>query len=241
MMAGKNPESWNLFDLRQRCAEESQLFYQGKDHDPRFCFELFRRAIRDQDQQAWEYVYQQYRPLVAGWVEKHTLFSKLSEEKEYFVNRTYEKMWKSLTPDKFLRFSALKALLHYLKMCVASVMIDHARGQEWHAIAEPVETGVNEAFSEGFEGNSLEDMTIQRIQANELWEKIKELTTNRREYCVMAGSFILGLKPREVYETYGGEFKDIQDVYRVKENVIERLRRNQGFLDYFSAYAGKKA
>lgn len=240
-MAVTNLQSWNLDDLRNRCAEESKRFFQGKDHDPRLCFELFRRAFQEQDEIAWEYVYQQYQPLVAGWVEKHALFSALAEEKEYFVNRTFEKMWKSLSPAKFQHFTALNAVLHYLKMCAASVMIDHARAQEWFQLDEQLEESANQAFRGTHKSNSLEDNAIQRIQNQELWEQVKSLTVNKREYYVLAGSFLLGLKPREVYNTYPGKFKDIQEVYRVKENLIERLRRNQKLMEYLSTYAGNEA
>jgi DNA-directed RNA polymerase specialized sigma24 family protein len=234
-------DSWNLDDLSKRCAEESKRFFQGRDNDPRFCFELFRRAIFDQDELAWNCVYQQYQPLVAGWIEKHALFPSLSEEKEYFTNRSFEKMWKSLSPAKFLQFSALNGLLHYLKMCVASVIIDHARTQKRYQVEELVERGHNETNTDSPPSDSLEDLTLQRIQSQELWNQVKALATNRKEYYVIAGSFMLGLKPREVFESYQGEFKDVQEVYRVKENLIDRLRRNQGLLEYLANYAGANA
>jgi hypothetical protein len=39
-------------------------------------------------------------------------------------------------------------------------------------------------------------------------------------------SFALGLKPREIYARSGGLFDDVKEVYRVKENVLARLRRD---------------
>jgi hypothetical protein len=236
-----NPNSWNLDYLRKRCAEESHRFFQGKDNNPRFCFEIFRKAILDQDQDAWDYIYQQYQPLVAGWVENHALYPVLSEEKDYFINRAYEKMWKSLQPAKFPRFTALNALLHYLKMCVGSVMIDHARAQERFQVEGLSDTTVKEDSSESRHDNSIEDIVFDTVHAQELWEQIKALITNRREYCVMSGSFLLGLKPREIYDTYPAEFENVQEVYRVKENLIDRLRRNQELMEYLAMYAGKKA
>ena len=42
----------------------------------------------------------------------------------------------------------------------------------------------------------------------------------------MYGTFILALKPRELYARFRETFRDVDDVYRVKLNVLVRLRRN---------------
>ncbi len=45
---------------------------------------------------------------------------------------------------------------------------------------------------------------------------------------------VLDLKPREVYERHPDRFADVADVYRVKRNLLERLRRSPAirrFLD----------
>ena len=43
---------------------ESERFYRGIKHDTRFAYELFRRAIVEQNDVAWEYIYTHYSPLV---------------------------------------------------------------------------------------------------------------------------------------------------------------------------------
>ena len=119
-----------LAGIAHRCAQETELFFQRQRYDPRYCFELFRRAIVHCNQRAWEIAYAQYRSLVAGWVERHSAFSTSGEEVQHFVNRAFEKMWVALTPDKFNNFSDLKSLLRYLQMCVHSVILDQVRVAE---------------------------------------------------------------------------------------------------------------
>ena len=116
-----------LSSIVRRCAQESELFFQREANDPRFCFELLRRAILEHNQDAWEPVYSQYRPLVSGWIARHPGFQDAGEELDVFVNATFERFWSALTPEKFLLFPDLKALLRYLQMCVHSVLVDHAR------------------------------------------------------------------------------------------------------------------
>ena len=40
------------------------------------------------------------------------------------------------------------------------------------------------------------------------------------------GYFVLALKPRELCDPYPHTFRNVQHVYRVKENVLARLRRD---------------
>ena len=101
-----------LADIADRCAQETERFFQGQSYDPQYCFELFRRAILEHDQSAWETIHARYQSLVAGWVKQHPAFESSGEEVPYFVNRAFEKIWVALTPDKFGRFSDLSSLLN---------------------------------------------------------------------------------------------------------------------------------
>jgi hypothetical protein len=49
---------------------------------------------------------------------------------------------------------------------------------------------------------------------------------DEKERRVVYGSFVLALKPRELYAQFQDTFRDVNEVYRVKENVLARLRRD---------------
>jgi hypothetical protein len=40
---------------------------------------------------------------------------------------------------------------------------------------------------------------------------------------------MLDLKPQELYDHFRGVFSDVDEVYRVKQNVLARLRRDPEF------------
>ena len=82
------PQHMAVADLAHRCAEETQHYLQQQSHDPRYCFELFRRAVEDRDQVAWEIICVQYEPLVAGWVTKHRGFEATGEEVQYLDRKS---------------------------------------------------------------------------------------------------------------------------------------------------------
>jgi DNA-directed RNA polymerase specialized sigma24 family protein len=212
-----------LAGIAQRCARETERFFQHLRHDPRYCFELFRRAITERNQRAWELVYAQYRPLVSGWVKRHSAFSETGEEVQFFVNRTFEKMWRAVTGENFARFPNLKSVLRYLQMCVHSVILDQIRKRESSVIA--AKAGV--ALPGDQAGNpAVEDQALERVHHQELWEQINARLRNEQERQVVYGSFVLALKPRELCAQFPDIFRDVKQVYRVKENVLARLRRD---------------
>lgn len=213
----------NLEEVSQRCARQSARYFHGQEHDTVYCFELFRRAFARRDELAWAHIYEIYQPLTAGWVQRHKAFPGSGEEVQYFINRAYERMWSAVSPEKFGRFDDLKSVLRYLKMCVGSVIIDHLRSQAKLNQEELSEPAIEEAHRHN---PSLEDRVFDRVGGEDLWARIEALGIDRQERCVLYGSFVLGLKPRQLLQHYAGEFDDVQQIYRVKENVLARLRRN---------------
>jgi hypothetical protein len=212
-----------LSDLNQRCSQESDRFFSRQEYDPSYCFELFRRAIIHRNEFAWELIYKQYQRLVAHWVERHTLVAATDEDSDYFINRAFEKMWRGLTPEKFADFADLKSLLRYLQMCTYSVVVDYMRRKEQATL----EAQVNEQDVMGIGGGetAVEYKILTRERRADLWHWLREQLVDDQEYKVIHSSFVLDLKPREIVAQFPESFQDVQEVYRLKEKVINRLRR----------------
>jgi DNA-directed RNA polymerase specialized sigma24 family protein len=219
----------SLSNITRRCAEESDHFFNRQQYDPRFCYELIRRAIVKRNQQAWASVYTQYQRLVSHWVERHAAFLSSGEDVQFFVNRAFEKMWSGITPEKFNTFEDLKSILRYLQMCVHSVMVDFVRQKEYKLILESIED--LERQTPGQE-TAVEDQIAKDLNRDEFWGWLKQQLNDEKEEYVVYGMFVLALKPRDILEQYPDIFQDIQDVYRVKENLVARLRRNDEFRQF---------
>ena len=227
-----------LAGIRRRCAEESELFFERQPNDPRFCFELLRRAIVERKEEAWQLIYTQYSPLVSGWVTRHANFEDTGEEIAYFVNCAFEKFWSALTPDKFLGFPDLKALLRYLQMCVHSVIVDHVRLNAHTSLTVWTEQIADEGAGEAWDATT--DM-LDEVQRREFWRWLEARLHNDKERRVVYGSFFLALKPRELLAQFRGVFRDQSEVHRIKENVLARLRRDPELRSFFGEDAGKLA
>jgi hypothetical protein len=215
-------EDLSLSSIAYFCARETDAFFGRRPHDPRFCFELFRRAIVERNEQAWRVVYDQYRPLVARWTERHSAFASSGEEVQFIVNGAFDRMWSALTPDRFHGFSDLRSLLRYLQMCVHSIILDLVRRTQLPLISLN-HTGSNLAQISLHDSGSRPEDGIYR---QEFWQAIQARLKDEQELRVVYASFVLGLKPREICARYEDLFTEVRQVYRVKENVLARLRRD---------------
>jgi RNA polymerase sigma factor (sigma-70 family) len=220
-------------ELAQRCVQETKLYLKQKDHDPKYCFELFRRAIRNNDQNALEVVIVQYEPLVARWVnkwmEKYPNPPSFHDETQDFIAQAFERFCISFTPDKFDKSNSLAAVLRYLKMCAYGAFTDAWR--KVHRIQ--LESLEEESRAREQEISESEPTPEELRQRKEFWQMIKKKAKDPKEYLVVYASFYLNYSPREILAEYPGEFKDIKEIYQHKANFLERLERDDDIKGFF--------
>lgn len=225
MMALNNPAEdvhhLSLAIVRQRCQEETARFMHHKPHDPRYGYELFRRAAEGDDL-AWEYIYLQYHSLVSNWIERNPALIYSGEEVQYLVNRAFERMWRSLTAESFARFGELRQLLRYLELCAQSCLLDYNRKKKGQA-----ETSWDDLeYDQPVQVTLVEVDSLAEGQKAELWRVLWHLVTDEVERVVLVASFVLNLKPQQIQSEYTEHFATVLEVYRTKQNILQRLRRS---------------
>jgi len=232
MSPDNNSKKLSLTNLASICAQETQLFFQGKNNDTRYCFELFRRAVHENDQTAWELIFNQYQSLVTGWVRQHQGFETSGEDAQFFVTGAFAKISSILTTEKFDKFSDLKALLSYLKMCVHSVITDFNRKADLANIQvsfEDIQIDIKSSDP------APESTVFDKLDSQALWNRLNEKLNDAKERLVIQGVFVLALKPRELCDYYEGTFANVEEVYRIKQNIFARLRRDAEFRKFLGA------
>ena len=216
--------------LAQKCARETDLYFNHQNYDSGFCFELFRRAIRNGDERALEVLIVQYQPLVARWVDrwmnKHPDFSLFNEEAQDFVAQAFERFWMSFTAAKLEKSRSLAAVLRYLQMCVNGAITDAWRKLRRIQIEQ-------ESRDEDQELSEPDPTPEDLLQTNEFWELIRKKAKDLKEYKVMYASFYLDLSPREILSEYPDEFKDAKEIYHHRVNLLERLERDEDVKKFF--------
>ncbi len=221
------PHTLSLKALQQHCAQQSARFFRQQPHDPRYCLEIFRRAIVMGDADAWEAVYCQYRPLLESWFRRHPLASAFAEEREQVIAHAFERFWQALTPQKFAAFSGLAAVLRYLQLCVHAALTDCMRQRQRSVLlVEDGEALLEDARHPEGECGSPEAQALRREGAARLWAWVESHCNDARERLLMHESLVLGMRPMEICARHPELFPEVRVVYRLKENLLARLRRS---------------
>lgn len=210
-----------LATLVDACRQETARFLRQEPSQDRFCFEIFRRAICDGDQAAWDAIYATYHGIVAAWSRRHPAAPAVRIDDDEMVNRAFERFWKALGPERFPSFPSLAALLRYLKMCVHSVIQDDLRkgaGARLESLSEQVD-GLAAA-------PEAETLIVGDLAGRDLWEAISAEARDDGERLVAYLSLVLDCKPGEIHRRYPSKFASAADVYRTKRNLLDRLRRS---------------
>ncbi|WP_376796127.1 hypothetical protein [Thermogemmatispora sp.] len=179
--------------------------------------EIFRRATLEGDQQAWALLQNQFSDLVRAWMRRHPkreIALRLDSEENY-IAQAFERFWQATAFKSDLQFTSLAAALSYLRASLNGAIMDTLR-----MYARPREAYLS---TPGYEGAPVSE---DRDDGGELWEILKSLLPQRREQYLAYLLFHCGLKPREVVRYCSQEFRNVQEVYRLRRNIVERLARN---------------
>lgn len=220
----------SVSDLARCCVEETNKFLRQSASNDRYCLELFRRAIIRRNEDAWTCIYQQYASLVLTWVNQHQSAASLlgQDGSAPLVNAAFAKFAQALTPAKMDHFDSLAAILKYLKMCVHSVIADEVRSRQAHQYEETLDSIEQEPATD----DPAEDV-VSSLSAQSLWQIIQEELNGEDERLLIYLAYVQGMKPGEICVQHRQIFPSVEDVYRVKRNVLERLRRNRRLQNLF--------
>jgi hypothetical protein len=210
-----------LLDLARRCHEETVRFLRGEARDDTFCYEIFLRAIVQREDTAWAAIVAQYRGIVLAYVGQHTVATMMHEPDDYWVNRAFQRFWSAVGADRFAQFPDLAALLKYLKLCVHSVLMDEVRARRGGMVSS-LDDVPETAAVRGDAAHSV----VGQLAGEELWAAILRELHDEAEQVVAYLSFTRDMKPSDIFQRHPRLYASVDDVYRIKRNVVERLRRS---------------
>ena len=220
--AAAAPRRLGLAELAAACREETRQYLLGRAHRDEFALELLRRAICERDSGAWEALMEQYGKLVLSQIRSHPLHRTTCEGDDFWVNRTFQRFWMAVGPERLGLFPDLPSVLRYLKMCAHSVLLDEARRQRGHerAVVSLSPAPGGEAVAE------VERSVLGRLLGQQLWEAVAAETRDQAELVIARLSLAADYRPAEIFARHPELFQSVAEVYRVKRNLIERIRRS---------------
>lgn len=223
-----------LEDLVQRCKEETIHYFGHQEHDTKYCFELFARAILKRNEAAWTAIIEQYKSSVIRWInhclDKHPDFPFTNEDQQDFIAEAFARFWKYFTAEKLNKSHSLPAVLSYLQTCVNGAILDAWRKTRRHSFDQELDLGdENQDTDRPKEEPTPEEL----IQIEEFWKLIQAKVKDGREYVVMYASYNLALSPREILVEYPELFHEIKEIYQYKANAQARIEADPEIRDFF--------
>jgi DNA-directed RNA polymerase specialized sigma24 family protein len=220
------PTQITLTALVQHCVVENQRFRYGQPSDQRYAHELFRRALVERDDLAWEYLYSQYRSLAERWVRNNAALSGSYEPVEHLVDEAFTRFWQAIPAERFEDFPTIATLLRYLQLCTGCVVIDSARAQTAARIATEKLSPLEENYQQ-----SPDELVVEQFSREQLWQYIASQLNSEAERVIIYDSFVNGMKPGALYNAHRDLFASVNEVYVLKRNLLDRLSRDPGLRD----------
>jgi len=180
-------------------------------------YELFRRAIVERDEQAWIESATRYRPLLAAWASRCSASAALTESYDDLADQAFARAWSALSPERFASFPTLAALLAYMRACVTTTVIDHARS--------PVSRERIEQSIQAEEVATPEQLIMDQFQRQEIWRLAEAAIASEQERVVLRETFVYDLPPRAILRRHPDLFADAHTIYITKRNLFDRLQR----------------
>jgi len=152
--------------------------------------------------------------LVRGWLRRHPkreVACRLESE-EHYVAQAFERFWQAIAYIQRVKFSTLAAALQYLRASLNGAILDMLR-----AYARPREV------SRSVPGEPCEPLVEDSTENSEVWEILHMILSNPRERRLAYLLFHCGLKPREIVRFCPQEWSGVQEIYRLRRTIMERL------------------
>jgi RNA polymerase sigma factor (sigma-70 family) len=227
--------------LAKSCQAEAERYQQTGQSNEEYCLELFRRALTQRDERAWEAIYRQYHQLVMRWAYRCPGFEQADEDVASLVNAAFSRLWRWQHGDTF-KFEALAQCLTYLKTCLFSEIKDYLRKQKRDLLKAAIEMKEEKNEDKGPStaiGGDIEEQTEYGLRLEQLRQILAETIQSEPERLVAEESWEFDLPPRQIQSRHPEIFSSVAEVSQIKHNLLKRLRRHPKLKDWVKQWAKK--
>jgi DNA-directed RNA polymerase specialized sigma24 family protein len=207
----------NLSTLADECAGQLQRRRRKEAADDRYCLEILRRALVQRVDQAWSMVQRCFSEVVRIWLRSHPGgdVALRRDAEENYIAQTFSRFWYA-TRNQQVEFATLNGALNYLHATLNGIITDTMR-VHFRSVEVPLP-------DPGFPD---EPAAEEHQDGRMLWESIQSLLPDESERRVVYLLYYCGLKPKEIARRFPQEFGDVKEIYRLNQNIIDRLRRSR--------------
>lgn len=242
----------DLDELVRRCRDDIQQYQQHGPPNARsaYVMELFRRAVAMHDENAWESIYDLYRGVVLGWARAYAGADGIVRcayvEQDAFVNTAFARFSCAFTAKHLEGCTSVSAILHYLKLCTRSAVVDEMRRLQVRRGETSLEAMMEEhgPFAGEHDGQASEiaEQVIGQVWAQDLWQAIlEELRCEDDERALLTLLYVQEMKPEQVWRQYPRWFATLDDVIQMQRRIRTRLLKNPRIQTILAADRGDGA
>ncbi len=210
------PGAMSLSALAYRSMREINNYRRGEASNDQYCLEIFRRAMQERDDEAWHLLVGRFQEFLLAAFRRHPRCEAASrlDSPESYVARAFARFWVAVH-DQQEMFTSLGAVLRFLRLCLNSTILDMLRS---YARAREVPLPELDFAMEA----AVEDQD----EGSELWEVIRTMLPSERERRLAFLLYPCNLKPREIVRLCPQEFSNVDEIYRLRRNIVDRLERS---------------
>jgi DNA-directed RNA polymerase specialized sigma24 family protein len=182
-------------------------------------FERFRRAFDDQDEEAQEAIYHQYKILVFAWIHRVSGSYSLSQlDIEEIANQAIFKLFNHLKKVSIAdNYEHVAQLLAYCRRCVKTTAIDFMRRNA----PKPQETQLSMS---NFCSPSPEHEVLRQALCQQIRELVDKHVIDAQERRYLELKFVHGYTPKEIVTHFPDEFRDRRTLYKLWDRIKKRLK-----------------
>jgi len=186
--------------------------------------EVLQHALCQQNDEAWSQLCARFQSMVLSWAQNHPQRDLASRyhAPDFSVALAFERFRQATTRHPSLVFSELATVLSYLKASLNGAILDTLRYY----------TRPEEPLPEAGQLHPAQRATEDLTSDGDLWKAMKQLLSSSREQRVAYLLFHCGLKPREIVQYCPEEFPQIEEVYRFRRTIVDRLLHHADLLSF---------
>ena len=213
----KLPGTMSLSALADRSMSEINNYRRGEPTNGQYSLEIFRRAMLEHDNDAWDLLINRFQGFLLAAFRRHPGSEAAThlDSPENYVARAFARFWVAAVHNQQVTFTSLGAALRFLRLCLNSAILDMLR-----SYTPTREVPLPEP---GFAG---EPAVEDQDDGSELWEVIRTMLPSERERRLAFLLYHCNLRPREIVRRCPHEFSDVNEIYRLRRNIVDRLKRN---------------
>ena len=202
-------------EIAAYCQEESAK--RAPNPRPSYCFELFRRAIDNSSQAAWDAIHRQYQALIRDWIGTDNV------NQEDLLQESYLKFFKAFQHRYTLaQFPNISTIIGLWRVITKNVVINSVR------IEKPTIQGLDEMIEllQPLQTDSDPSLDAQRFDQERVIRYIQNQLKDEEEQIVFEQRFEFDLKPAAIAKNYPHLFASAKAVSTVVERIKLRLKRD---------------